>query len=164
MSDKHDSHQHTDEELAEAQVSIAEKVRFWEEQDKLNQEIIPRLIRQHRLLSEHIKNHESLPDIADRAVRQALAESRVEQKRQYEAIVQNLSAAFRDSVRRLLAEERGEQQAKYEAALASIDRRWHDDSQLHRTRLHRSLVAIGIIFAVLILAALVLASLALFFP
>ena len=27
--------------------SIAERVRFWEEQDKINQELIPRVIRQN---------------------------------------------------------------------------------------------------------------------
>ena len=34
---------------------IAEKVRFWEEQDRINQELIPRVLRQHELL---IASHE----------------------------------------------------------------------------------------------------------
>ena len=33
---------------------IADRVRFWEEQDKINQELIPRVIRQHELLTAHI--------------------------------------------------------------------------------------------------------------
>ena len=38
--------------------SIAERVKFWEEQDKINQELIPRVIRQHELLTGHIADHE----------------------------------------------------------------------------------------------------------
>ena len=40
---------------------IADRVRFWEEQDKINQELIPRVIRQHELMSAHIADHENLP-------------------------------------------------------------------------------------------------------
>lgn len=38
---------------------IAEKVRFWEEQDRINQELIPRVIKQNELLTAHIEGHES---------------------------------------------------------------------------------------------------------
>ncbi len=38
---------------------IAEKVKFWEEQDRINQELIPRVLKQHDLLSSHIENHET---------------------------------------------------------------------------------------------------------
>ena len=38
---------------------IAEKVRFWEEQDRINQELIPRVIKQHELFTAHIEHHES---------------------------------------------------------------------------------------------------------
>ncbi len=38
---------------------IAEKVKFWEEQDRINQELIPRVLKQHELLASHIKSHES---------------------------------------------------------------------------------------------------------
>ena len=37
---------------------IADKVRFWEEQDRINQELIPRVLKQHELLSAHIASHE----------------------------------------------------------------------------------------------------------
>ena len=37
---------------------IAEKVRFWEEQDRINQELIPRVLKQHELLTAHIASHE----------------------------------------------------------------------------------------------------------
>ncbi len=46
---------------AEETVSIADRVRFWEEQDKINQELIPRVIRQHELLTGHIADHVNLP-------------------------------------------------------------------------------------------------------
>ena len=38
---------------------IAEKVRFWEEQDRINQELIPRVIKQHELFTAHIEGHET---------------------------------------------------------------------------------------------------------
>ena len=65
--------------------SIAEKVRFWEEQDKINQELIPRVIRQNELLTKHIAEHDNLPEVAGNAISQALAGAREEQRQQYEA-------------------------------------------------------------------------------
>ena len=65
--------------------SIAEKVRFWEEQDKINQELIPRVIRQNELLTKHIAEHDSLPEVAGNAISQAIAGAREEQRQQYEA-------------------------------------------------------------------------------
>ena len=61
--------------------SIAERVRFWEEQDKINQELIPRVIRQNELLTKHIAEHDSLPELAGNAISQALAGAREEQRR-----------------------------------------------------------------------------------
>ncbi len=62
-------------------VQIAEKVRFWEEQDKINQELIPRVIRQNELLSQHIAEHDNLQQILSDTIQQALAE----QAQQHEA-------------------------------------------------------------------------------
>ena len=67
-------------------VRIEEKVRFWEEQDRINQELIPRVIRQNELLSQHIAEHENLQQILSDTIQQALGE----QAKQYEA---NLGAA-----------------------------------------------------------------------
>ena len=69
----------------EGKLSIEERVRFWEEQDKINQELIPRVIRQNELLTEHIAEHDSLPEVAGNAISQALAGAREEQRQQYEA-------------------------------------------------------------------------------
>ena len=38
--------------------SIADKVRFWEEQDRINKELIPRVLKMHDLLTAHIETHE----------------------------------------------------------------------------------------------------------
>ena len=64
--------------------SIGDRVKFWEEQDKINQELIPRVIRQHELLAEHIGEHANLPEIAGSAISQALAGAREEQRQQYD--------------------------------------------------------------------------------
>ena len=65
--------------------SIAERVRFWEEQDKINQELIPRVIRQNELLTKHITEHDSLPELAGNAISRALAVAWEEQRQQHEA-------------------------------------------------------------------------------
>ena len=43
----------------EERPGIADKVRFWEEQDRINQELIPRVLKQHELFTAHIETHES---------------------------------------------------------------------------------------------------------
>ena len=39
---------------------IADKVRFWEEQDRINSELIPRVLKQNELLSAHVASHEEV--------------------------------------------------------------------------------------------------------
>ncbi len=36
---------------------IADKVKFWEEQDRINRELIPRVLKQHELLTAHVERH-----------------------------------------------------------------------------------------------------------
>ncbi len=72
--------------------SITERVRFWEEQDKINQELIPRVIRQNELLTNHIADHENLPEVAGNAISQALAGAREEQRQEYETAIAELRA------------------------------------------------------------------------
>ena len=57
------------------------KVRFWEEQDRINQELIPRVIRQNELLTQHIAEHDNLQQILSDTIQKALAE----QAQQYES-------------------------------------------------------------------------------
>ena len=63
---------------------IAERVRFWEEQDRINRELIPRVIRQHELLTKHISDHEMLPIVAAAAAREAIEQAQSETLRQLE--------------------------------------------------------------------------------
>ena len=86
---------------------IADRVRFWEEQDKINQELIPRVVRQHELLTAHIADHENLPLIAGNAISEALAEAREEQQKHYNAA---------------LEASKQELQQQYDAAQTNLDR------------------------------------------
>ena len=76
---------------SEDSVPISEKVRFWEEQDKINQELIPRVIRQHELLTRHIGEHESLPEVVANAVHNAVTAVREDHKREFDAEVARIS-------------------------------------------------------------------------
>ena len=46
------------EQNALAEPSMAERVRFWQEQDRINRELIPRVIKSHEQLTKHIELHE----------------------------------------------------------------------------------------------------------
>ena len=43
---------------------IAERVKFWQEQDRINRELIPRVIKGHELLTKHIESHEGGDSLA----------------------------------------------------------------------------------------------------
>ena len=43
---------------------IAERVKFWQEQDRINRELIPRVIKNHELLTKHIESHEDGDSLA----------------------------------------------------------------------------------------------------
>ena len=66
------------------QPHIRERVVFWEEQDRINQELIPRVIQQNEVLAGHIKNHENLQATAIKLVREIVeeTESRINQQLQ----------------------------------------------------------------------------------
>ena len=66
-------------------IGIAEKVKFWQEQDKINQELIPRVIRQNEMLTAHIRDHETLPIIAAAAARQAVEQGLLEYQQELES-------------------------------------------------------------------------------
>lgn len=76
------SDEETDNQDGDAErPSIGEKVRFWEEQDRINQELIPRVIRQNELLTQHIAEHDNLQQILSDTMQKALSE----QAQQYES-------------------------------------------------------------------------------
>jgi len=62
---------------------IAEKVKFWSEQDRINQTLIPRVIRQGELLTKHIAEHDDLPQLLNKVVSDALAK----QSRAFEVVL-----------------------------------------------------------------------------
>ena len=75
--------------LGEETAPIAERVQFWEEQDRINQELIPRVIRQHELLTHHIGEHEHLPTTLMNALEEGLARGRKEMQEQYDAALES---------------------------------------------------------------------------
>lgn len=140
---------------SEDNVPIAEKVRFWEEQDKINQELIPRVIRQHELLTGHIADHENLPLVAANAISEALAEARQEQQERHEAALAEVKAESE--------EQRRQHQVELEAAKAEREEqaRQHGDEvtrlqkQVSSTR--KLLLTVGSAAVVLAAATLVVA-------
>ena len=140
---------------SEDTVPIADKVRFWEEQDKINQELIPRVIRQHELLTEHIADHENLPLIAATAISEALTKALQQQQERYEAALAKVKAESE--------EQRHQHQAEMEAAKTDREAqtRQHADEvatlreQLRKTR--QMLITIAAGAAVLAAAALAVA-------
>ena len=116
---------------------IADRVRFWEEQDKINQELIPRVIRQHELLTSHIADHENLPLVAGNAISEALAEARQQQQVQHDAEMAELRAETEEQ-RRLHATElraaRDERQQQAEL-LAESKAAAEEQSRRHEAQL-----------------------------
>ena len=115
------------------QSSIAERVRFWEEQDKINQELIPRVIRQNELLTKHIAEHDSLPEVAGKAISEALAEAREEQRQQYEAALgaarRQLAEQAQVTLDQTLATVRQDMQQQHDAALDAAKRELAEQAQ-----------------------------------
>ena len=99
---------------------IAERIRFWEEQDRINQELIPRVIRQHELLTKHISDHEMLPIVAASAAREAVEQAQGETLRQLEevrALNQELTNQLEQA-----AKDREEQERRHEEELSKLRR------------------------------------------
>ena len=117
--------------------NIAERVKFWEEQDKINQELIPRVIRQNELLTSHIADHENLPLIAGNAISEALADVRAEQRQQHEAEIAEVRAEAEEQRRQHQTElaaaraEREEQSRQHQAELAAAKAEREEQSRQH---------------------------------
>ena len=100
--------------------SIAERVKFWEEQDRINQELIPRVIRQHELLTKHISDHEMLPILAAAAAREAVEQAQGETLRQLaegRALNQELANQLEQS-----GKDREDQKIRHEEELSKLRR------------------------------------------
>ena len=96
-------------------VRIEEKVRFWEEQDRINQELIPRVIRQNELLSQHIAEHDNLQQILSNTIQKALGE----QAKQYETALENAQKQLNETHDQITQKALGEQAKQYEANLGT---------------------------------------------
>ena len=116
---------------------IAERVKFWEEQDRINQELIPRVIRQHELLTGHIADHENLPLVAGNAISEALAEAREEQSQQLAAAKAEREEQGRQHEAELAAAqaEREEQNRRHEAGLAAAKAERREQDRQYQTSL-----------------------------
>ncbi len=79
---------------------IAEKVRFWEEQDRINRILIPRVIRQGEVLQKLNKEHKNLPELFNRQL--ALEE----QFRRFERERRELLAAVKEQSRQFEKERK----------------------------------------------------------
>lgn len=143
-------------------VRIEEKVRFWEEQDRINQELIPRVIRQNELLSQHIAEHENLQQILSDTIQKALGE----QAKQYEAALENARKQLNESHEQITQKALGEQAKQYEANLGTAKAELGEQTQAtlnkalealrqdaHRTR--NRLTTIAVISAAFAITALV---------
>ena len=51
-------------DLGEEQPKIGERVQFWQEQDRINRELIPRVLQQHELFARHVESHEAGDSVA----------------------------------------------------------------------------------------------------
>lgn len=91
---------HTEEPLG-----IAERVRFWEEQDRINQVLIPRVIRQHELLTKHIEEHENLPELFHRELLAAMEQQSRRFEEEQRKYLDNQSELFRRELRAALEEQ-----------------------------------------------------------
>lgn len=126
---------------------IAEKVKFWSEQDRINQALIPRVIRQGELLTKHIAEHDDLPQLLNKVVSDALAK----QSRAFEVALEKAVADLNDAHARALLLERS--LADHARHFESLDERLDRHEKKLRNRL---IAAAGVACAIaLIFAALV---------
>ena len=96
-------------------LSIGKRVKFWEEQDKINQALIPRFIDQSKLLTKHIKEHDNLPQVAGNAISQALSGAREEQRQQYEAALDATKTELAEQARNSITQATDQLQADLSA-------------------------------------------------
>ena len=119
---------------------IVDRVRFWEEQDKINQELIPRVIRQHELLTAHIADHENLPLIAGNAISKALADAREEQQQLFETALETAKQEQQQQYDSALEAAKQENKQQYDAALEAAKQ---EQQQIHDAALDAAKTAIN---------------------
>ena len=135
-------------------VPISERVRFWEEQDRINQELIPRVVRQHELLTEHIGEHENLPAVVAGAVQQAVAGTREEQRQLYEAALESAKTEFDDRA----AEHKRQYESELESAQSEFNKQLSETLQQQSSRMRNLLIRIAAVSGIVIVAAAALVA------
>ena len=157
-----DSERGTDPEAVGEPPPISERVRFWEEQDRINQALIPRVIRQGELLMRHVAEHDDLPEMVGRVISDALAE----QAAMYNQAMMNAASEMQVAYEQALDKTRQdldvqyaatlekantEQQASYEAAISTVE------DEAARTRRRTTVVAavaVGVAVVAVVIAVL----------
>jgi len=126
---------------------IAEKVKFWSEQDRINEVLIPRVLRQGELLTKHIAEHDDLPQLLNKVVSDALAKQSRAFRVDLEKAVANLNEAHARAM--VLEQSLAEHARQFKSLDERLDR--------HERKMRNRLVAVaGFACAIaLIVAALV---------
>ena len=142
--------------------SIAEKVRFWEEQDRINQELIPRVIRQNELLTQHIAEHDNLQQILSDTIQKALSE----QAQQYESALDTVQKQLNETHEKNTQKTLAEQAQQYQSALDTTQKQLNEThakaleplrQEARQTRNRLTAIAAG--SAIIAIAALIVAFL-----
>lgn len=137
---------------------IAERVRFWEEQDKINQELIPRVIRQHELLTQHISEHDNLPVVVSQAVAQALAETKADLESRYSVALETAQAEMKQQYAAAFAAAKAEIAAQAQADLEQAVSAVNEEVRRGRTLLiaiAATGVAVGLLSAAISIGVII---------
>ena len=132
----------------DAPVPISERVRFWEEQDVINQELIPRVLRQHELLTEHIGEHENLPAVVANAVQQAIAGAREEQRLLYDSALESAKAEFDERT----TEQKRQYESELESAQSAFNKQLSETMQQQSGRMRTLFIGVAAVAGLIIVA------------
>ena len=132
----------------DAPVPISERVRFWEEQDVINQELIPRVLRQHELLTEHIGEHENLPAVVANAVQQAIAGAREEQRLLYDSALESAKAEFDERT----TEQKRQYESELESAQSAFNKQLSEALQQQSGRMRNLFIGVAAVAGLIIVA------------
>ena len=162
LQDEPETEDEADTETEDETVKIAEKVRFWEEQDRINQELIPRVIRQNELLTQHIAEHDNLQQILSDTIQKALSE----QAQQYESALDTAQKQLNETHEQNTQKTLAEQAQQYQSALDTTQKQLNEThtqllenlrQEARQTQNRTTAIAAG--SAIIAIAALIIAVL-----
>ena len=132
---------------------IGERVQFWQEQDQINQALIPRVIAQGELLSQHIVEHDDLPRMVSDTVQSAL----LQQSQRFTEQVEQLQTEHAEQLRTVADEAIAKMQQETAETVSSLQDA-HDalagdnrrlEADLRKTRLRLTIaVGVGIVLGI----------------